>query len=654
MGRAKGSKRNQHRHRLNPLQKTATNSQEIVLEGKETAIPVLEKLSSSEAKERSWSASAISNLILGDSETRLLLLKNGLVKKLLERLTDDSIEVVIEVTGAIRNLAVEDGYDVCMDMYRKNILSPLKTWMAKIASHLEGMTNGKTPEGQEEAAYQSCLFAVTENICAVLLNLGETTTEVMTALNNNGVLPFLFQLAVHGSLIPEQVQEIVLQALCTLLDDNLAGIKEFVSSSNVDIANVLSVIGEYISKDLPTLQAYSIGVLFQFYEAKQLDKKLESQLQVVPALDNLPTVALPKLGQLLQDGKQFLRSLTTKAFENEKTLADYRIALTVPVVLEILASIASLLQSLADGQVSDEDEMDPEVAATEAIEELDNLVGDDEAADDVDMDSEVPAKQSVQVASEPIVFMLQNIMPILLDLLEPFEPAVASVIPDREKGFLDVVHERSLECLNNIAWSCNGIISEDSPSIGQWRSQAQIILAWVSKIVGPQFEASPSSFLTLCSVLLAASKVYSGNAIPFTPDQVDVLIQFAARLNDFQAQSRLVGALGALAKFEGDIAFNSKIGDLLMSCLTNDNPQPDVAVEALYAIFDVYGDKVYAYDTPVFVQKNYLAALQQAVPALTKMTKRIDRKRCYNARMRAEEAMQNLHAFIDYKINEYK
>lgn len=47
--------------------------------------------------------------------------------------------------------------------------------------------------------------------------------------------------------------------------------------------------------------------------------------------------------------------------------------------------------------------------------------------------------------------------------------------------------------------------------------------------------------------------------------------------------------------------------------------QPDVAVEALNLVFDVYSDCAFDYDTPVYVQGKFNNQLKQLLPSVKAM-----------------------------------
>ena len=95
-------------------------------------LPVIRNLSALEAGQRTEAVTAITNLV-EDPACRKLLLKERIVQTLMERTLNDSAqEVVVRGWGALRNLAVEEGYDVCMHMYRKDILTPATAAIIKV------------------------------------------------------------------------------------------------------------------------------------------------------------------------------------------------------------------------------------------------------------------------------------------------------------------------------------------------------------------------------------------------------------------------------------------------------------------------------------------------------------------------------------------
>jgi hypothetical protein len=99
-------------------------------------IPVVKNLGSTNTKQRSEALSAIVNL-LEDSNCRNLLLRERVVQKIMEgSLNDSNQEVVVYGWGALRNVAAEEGYDQCIFMYRKDILTPVAAAITTVQTKL--------------------------------------------------------------------------------------------------------------------------------------------------------------------------------------------------------------------------------------------------------------------------------------------------------------------------------------------------------------------------------------------------------------------------------------------------------------------------------------------------------------------------------------
>lgn len=71
-------------------------------------------------------------MIQNDSATRRLLQGKNVVASLIERLTDNVDEVVVESSGALRNLAIDGGHEICGEMYNKQIMLPLQALVPKV------------------------------------------------------------------------------------------------------------------------------------------------------------------------------------------------------------------------------------------------------------------------------------------------------------------------------------------------------------------------------------------------------------------------------------------------------------------------------------------------------------------------------------------
>jgi hypothetical protein len=94
------------------------------------------------------------------------------------------------------------------------------------------------------------------------------------------------------------------------------------------------------------------------------------------------------------------------------------------------------------------------------------------------------------------------------------------------------------------------------------------------------------------------------------------------------------------------------INELINLSNTQGPTNADILAELLNSIYDIYGDKVYDYDAPVYVQLQFNKILAQQLPLITAKFKSIDKRAHRDVYEQCHEALVNLKAFIKYKQNE--
>lgn len=92
------------------------------------------QLSDPDENERAWACAAVTNLIQNDPATRRLFQGKNVVGALVEMLTDGSDGVVAEAVGALRNLAIDGGFEVVGDMFNKGVMVGLVGLVAKVSA----------------------------------------------------------------------------------------------------------------------------------------------------------------------------------------------------------------------------------------------------------------------------------------------------------------------------------------------------------------------------------------------------------------------------------------------------------------------------------------------------------------------------------------
>lgn len=232
-----------------------------------------------------------------------------------------------------------------------------------------------------------------------------------------------------------------------------------------------------------------------------------------------------------------------------------------------------------------------------------------------------------------------------------------------------------LSALNNIAWT----ISSIDFSTGHLRSLqkfwAELSQKIWNQVVSPVLASNTADIELASSVTSLAWAVARSvkGAIKIQPDEQRkfmALYQASKSLGGptngeskteedadaFQGLGvKSIGVLGSLAMEPAPIALNREIGIFLLTTLSAlpDVPAAD-AVEALNQLFDIYADKSYSYDEPVFWSDNFCKHLEEIQPKAKKLAKSIDKRKFGELRSRADEAILNLARFLIYKRKERK
>ncbi|KAJ3146616.1 hypothetical protein HDU89_006087 [Geranomyces variabilis] len=200
---------------------------------KPEVFPVVKKLSSDSIDDRAWAATALSNLVL-DPEMRKKLLAAQVLPPLLALLADQHAEVVVEATGALRNLVVAGGEDACGDLVRTGtavpallaLLERVSGWISARLADEKRVAAGEVvaalPDKKDVANRAAC-FDVAEQLVAVLWSLAEAFDEAVRVITQAWtVFPFLMELLNPEHDLPWKLVQIAGQCLNTLTDENPA------------------------------------------------------------------------------------------------------------------------------------------------------------------------------------------------------------------------------------------------------------------------------------------------------------------------------------------------------------------------------------------------------------------------------------------------
>ncbi|KAH7881058.1 armadillo-type protein [Lentinula edodes] len=638
----------------------------------EAILPIIQKMEGPDASDRKWACVAVSNLIQNDSSTRRLLQGKNVVGALITRLTDSEDEVVLEAMGALRNLCIDGGYDICAEMYNKNILTILKTFIPKISNILSQYL--EAPKTAPANA-QRLVYDFADNVITTLWCLSETSNKALNAINSINLIPFLMSFLASRDRLSIAPVLAAAQCLYVLTDDNdSAGVSlksnaEYISCL-LSIAQSLNQPANGKGKDindhrLITLRVLSSGILRNISPLPQpsaasvvdIDKDITLPL-LQPVISSVKLPEIASRAQQLVDGlalepqieKMSLKNTpksdhkSSSELELEQLEANLR---TVQLALEILTGVCATLPDPSAG-IEGETEID---------DEDEDMADDDEVLDDTNIEDPGYNNDS----ANPTV--LPSLVPSLLSLIQPtslsFSPLATSSIHPPTTTALSAIHISAMECLNNIflslATSPNPSVSADAEGGRKVWNEVWASLGVVGTELGLGQERRKEMWEIGVGVLWGLALVWKGT-LSATEEQIQVLIRYSDGASDEITKVKCIGALECLAQYPQSITNNQVIASYLLTLLpTPSSPSPagvESLMQAVSALIDIYSDETLPYDIN-FRQGGMLQTLVASVENVRKAVKRIDRKKPggKDLRRRGEEIRDNLVAFIQYRRN---
>ncbi|KAA8904639.1 armadillo-type protein [Sphaerosporella brunnea] len=589
---------------------------------KSKILPTVKSLASASATDRA-AAMLTCNELLRDDTCRFMLLKERIVAKLMEDLVHDSSEdVVVLAWSALCRIAREEGYDQSVNMFRKDILSRIKTVLEKLFGSIGSVV---VDPSKSDANTARNFWTLTESIIGLLKCLSEESEQALDAISKMNIVPFLMGLLRPSINVPESIRSIVAQCLSSLTEDN-----------------------DDLTSKIIEEQAHYVPQLIQLKE----DKSPVIRMSACAILHNLslaPTEIETDLidAQLLPTLTSFIKHTAVLDFSSynpaETSPEDQAGLRAAQIALEVVASVATSAGYELDGA---EPEANPDPEFIGGVESGDE---DDEMADDIAELREDMDMTTVEDHSD----LYSGVDKILQYLLETTTPAVILLSKPTLPTSLSHIQLRALAALNNIAWTLDAAVASRSRLSSKWRNHAQTI--W-NVVIEPVISGNTADITladAVTGVAWAVAKAAGGNLeVQGVALHKSFISLYRAATTD-ELRTKCVGVLGCLALPEEKLEVNKDIGIFLVGLLNaSPNTPAQPAIEAMNSIMDIYSDAVFQYDRPVFVELGFLQYLETAAPKIRTLIRRIDRKKFPELRERADEAGNNLTRFIAYKKKE--
>ncbi|KAG7099676.1 hypothetical protein E1B28_001500 [Marasmius oreades] len=580
--------------------------------------------------------------------------------------------------GALRNLCIDGGYDICAEMYNKNILAPVKTFVSKISQVLSQYLDN--PKDASENA-KKLMYEFAENVITVLWCLSETSNKALNAINEINLIPFLMSFLASRERLPIVPVMAAAQCLYVLTDDNDLGISALKSDANY-IACLLS-----ITKDMPTnlngkqkepndyrtttLQVLASGILRNISPLPpaitgsiiDIDKEI-----ILPLLQPvISSVSLPDIAATVQQLVDSIASeppsveklsikhapksdhKSTQELELDQLEGKLR---SIQLALEILTGVCATLPDPSmdiheDGKdENDDDDMEEEASKDDSV----------EAEMDVEMNGN---QESLTNSEQPSI--LPRLVPSLLNLIYPtslsFPPLAAPSHHPPTTSALSAIHISAMECLNNIFLS---LAASQTSTVKASQEDGQkvwndlwVVLGAVDVESGLGQEKRQELWAIAVGVLWGVGIVYKGSLVT-TEEQIRIIMQMCLSTSDERLQVKCIGTLECLAQHPESINVNKIVTDYLVSLLpTSTVPAPigaEPLIQAVSALIDIYSDETLPYDIN-FRQGGILQKLISSVDGVRRVIRGIDKRKegSRALRRRGDEVRENLVAFIQYR-----
>ncbi|CAN9506785.1 unnamed protein product [Ophioblennius macclurei] len=573
------------------------------------AVELLEKLESPSADVREFACASISRVVQ-QSQNIPSFLQRDAVRKLGPMLLDGSLAVRETAAGALRNLSACGGQEVCEDMAKHDVMTPLTALLRECCA---GFKSAVVPMKDQKNAVED----VANEAVNLLWNLCESSSQALSVFNKSGLLDMVVQclerhpdnaeLAISAAHCLHTVTEDNPELLCSVNAAVLAALENVLLSSQADMAHTLlrtlaagtlwNVKGSIpAARQAQTLNAVvatlsrcldlDAGTLIpQLKEAE--DVRLKS---APPDLEDQAAVEPSPVDEMEEDEAPPKQTRNGKAAKVDNDFSDL-----LPRAKEELREATALL-----------------TAQQTSLEIIVNVCCSDDPSDD-EWEEESSSDES-DMGPDGLCDGLSNLMSPLCLSAEVHGALINHSIPEKvlkktefpRKEALDTcqrnpswrslikkmqrVQSRALTCLHSIL-SAMDAESLGGPAALQGAAQHLSTLVFANTEVSKEEEFLEAVISATRSLL----QMMASKNIPqcMTAQQLMSLSEAATRCDVVSVRVNAVAILGitggTLAKEKGTAGTLEMIGSALLQVATKD---VDLVVngEALDALFDVFAD----------------------------------------------------------------
>uniref|UniRef100_I3J3Z5 HEAT repeat containing 3 n=1 Tax=Oreochromis niloticus TaxID=8128 RepID=I3J3Z5_ORENI len=558
------------------------------------AAELLEKLQSPSADVREFACASISRVVQ-QSQTIPGFLQRDAVRRLGPMLLDRSLAVRETATGALRNLSACGGQEVCEDMVKHDVMTPLTALLRECCAGFESAVVSMKDQsnGVEDVANEAV---------HLLWNLCESSSQALSVFNKSGLLDVVVQcLEKH----PHNLELAISAAHClhTVTEDN----PELLCSMNTAVLGALEnvLLSSQPGVTQTLLRTLAAGTLWNMKSSLPAARQAETVNAVVATLSQCLDLDAGMLIPELRQAEE-LRHRNAPAVSDIEGQAPEELAEEEMIEEEEASKqkrngkAAKVDNDFSDLLPRGKEELREATALLTAqqtsLEIIVNMCCSDDPSDD-EWEEESSSDESdmenslSHTACHNFVFSCFKVLKKTefpkketVDLCHQ-NPSWRGLIKKMER-----VQSRALTCLHSI------LSTMDAESLGGATALQEAAQHLSSLVFGaPEIPKDEEFLEAVISAMRSLLQMIASKNIPqcMTPQQLMSLSETATRCDVVSVRVNAVAILGitgsTLAKEKGTAETLQMIGNALLQVATRD-PELVVNGEALDALFDVFAD----------------------------------------------------------------
>ncbi|KAF6008253.1 hypothetical protein HII13_004037 [Brettanomyces bruxellensis] len=627
MGKLKTrSKLAQRRFKAKQLQKNKKTENEInvakingEISNTQKVAPLITKLGSSSESDRSMALNSINLMCGSDTELRRLFMKNDLVQIILSKLLhDENQDIVVDSYGLLRNLMIDEGYSLCIHLWRKDIWTLLSADFARAIASLPHISDENVDQQQKELLvnFIDNLIGCTDCLASEMsINFFDGT--LFGKITESKVLDFIFSI-----LKQETNQRLILSCLTFIYDLATVSYKfiDFLCQNNEYLETLKAISNKKLGKQSKTYLIASRGKERAF-KRKRLCTDIISPLNDIYQNDVNLKYTVEELDLPYNENPSLQEAKNLELAKQNFNVIDLELDLYTSII-EMLgddyrsqegdnkngetfkflnSTLVSMLSSLIEAGFKDE----------KMLICVNNLIAFD---------------RDIRFCGAELVSFFQNVYThcsvLLSDLLE-------------NKNQLSV--DEQLEQIGQILkFDISYMLMTDQ---SQWKEDAQRVVEIIrlsesvdTKLDAGEVDAGLLSDFNLGLIPYLGLIAKNCGNLSVTRDITKFLVD-----QKFLKYLELYKKTPKVEKLHKNVGF---LVEETIDCVVN-------------VLFDIFDDD-YSYNKPIFHDGGLLQVLKDKLSEFRIIFKKVDKNVSQDVKERMKETLNNLQSFVKYKQGELK